>query len=173
MVGLFHFQPIKKLVHRGLVLLVLLPHLRRPEQLHHCGEVLFLGRGLVLEVQDKGHEQHGGRCVPKGVVGLAVLGGGGFKQVGHQTLDVVVVPQIDKGVVAEALLHIEQIQHTDLIAFLLQQVAGVPEQLPLGVQNNKTGVGLAKIGLGVEARFAGPGSANDHSVQVAPVLVSV
>ena len=153
-VGLFHLQPVEQLVHRGLVLLVLLPHLRRPEQFHHHGEVLFLGQGFVLEVQYKGHEQHGGRCVPKRVAGLAVLGGGRLKQVGHQPLDVVVVPQVDKGVVAEALLHIEQIQHTDLIAFLLQQVAGIPEQLPLGVQNNKTGVGLAEIGLGVETCLA-------------------
>ena len=65
------------------------------------------------------------------------------------------------------------IQHPDFIPLLFQQMPRVPEQLPLGVQNDKTGVGLAEIGFGVKARFASPRPADDHSVQVAPVLVGI
>ena len=72
-----------------------------------------------------------------------------------------------------AFLHVEKIQHTHFITLLFQQIAGVAGQFPLGVQNHKRGVGLHEIGLRIETCLARAASADDHRVEVAPVLASV
>ena len=73
-----------------------------------------------MQVEDQSQKQHACRRVPEGVLALAALRRGGLKEVGHKPLHVVVIPQVHKGVVTMAAVHIQKVQHPDLIPFLLQ-----------------------------------------------------
>ena len=73
---------------------------------------------------------------------------------------------IHEWVVAMAFLHINEVKHFYLIAILLQQMTGVPEQLALGVKHHEACVGVHNVGLGVEACFTCTGTAADKGIQV-------
>ena len=126
-----------------------------------------------MEIEHQGQKQHGRRRVPEGIVGLAALGGRALKEIGHQALHIVIIPEIDKGVITVAALHVQQIQHPHLVAFLLQEITGIPDQLALRIENHKAGVGLTEIGFCVKSRLARAAAAHDHGVEVAAVLSAV
>ncbi len=126
-----HLQPLEENVQSGLVGVVILPDISGPDHLHDHGKILLLRRGLVVQIEDQRQKQHGGRLIPEGVLRLAALRCGVFEQVRHQTLNVVVIPQIHEGVVAVAPVHVDEIQHPDRIPLCLQQLAGAHEQLSL------------------------------------------
>ena len=94
-------------------------------------------------------------------------------QVGHKPLHIVVVPQVDKRVVAVAFLHIQKIQHPHLIALLPQQVPRTAQQLAFRVQHGKARVGLAQIRFGVKPRLACAAAADNDRIEVAAVLSPV
>ena len=52
-VGASGFQLVEHQVHLIFELLVILPHLHRVDELDEGGEVLFLHRGLVVDVADE------------------------------------------------------------------------------------------------------------------------
>ena len=105
MVGISHLQPLKQLVQRRGVFVAVLPHIRRAQHLHDRRKILLVGRRFVFQIENESQQEH--RCgrVPKGIVGLAAFRRGAFEQVGHKPLHIVVVPQVDKRVVAVALFH--------------------------------------------------------------------
>ena len=72
-----------------------------------------------------------------------------------------------------AFLHINEVKDFDLIALLLQQMAGIPEKLTLWVKHNKRSVRIHNVGLGVEACFTCTGTAAYQHIQVSAVLSSV
>ena len=57
MVGLLRLQRVKHQIHRVLELLVILPDLHGIDELDEGGELLFLHRGLVVDIPDKGAVQ--------------------------------------------------------------------------------------------------------------------
>ena len=173
MVRLPHFQPFKQLVQRRSVFVAVLPHIRRTQHLHDHRKILFVGRRFILQVENERQEQHTCRCVPKRVVGLAAFWRGAFEQIGHKPLHIVVVPQVDKRVVAVAFLHIQKIQHPHLIALLPQQMSRTAQQLAFRVEHGKARVGLTQIRFGVKSRFACAAAADNERVEVAAVLSSV
>ena len=172
-VGVAHFQPLKKLVQRGLVGVVILPDFPGSQHLHDHGEILFLLRGFIEKIENDGGQQHGCRRVPERVVGLAPLGGSGFEQAGHQLLHIVIRLQIGEGIKAMAFLHAEQIQHLDFIAPHFEEGSRHAQQLPLAVQNEIGRTGLQQIDEGVEPALAGTTAANHHRVQIAAVLPAI
>ena len=107
------------------------------------------------------------------VGGFTVLGGGVLHNVGGKPLNVIVIPEVHKGIVAVAPFGVDQIQHLNDISLFLQQVAGVSQQLSFGVQNHKGGIGLHDVGFGVEAGLTGTGTAADQDIQVPTMLPSV
>ena len=143
MVRLPHFQPFKQFVQRRGVFVAVLPHIRRTQHLHDHRKVLLVGRRFVFQIEDQRQQEH--RCggVPKRIVGLTAFRRGAFEQVGYKSLHIVIVPQVDKRIVAMAFLHVQKIQHTHLIALLPQQVSRAAQQLALRVQHGKARVGLA------------------------------
>ena len=173
MVGFPHFQPLKQLVQRRSVFVAVLPHICRTQHLHDHRKVLLVGRRFVFQIENESQQEH--RCgrVPKGIVGLAAFWRGAFEQIGHKPLHIVVVPQVDKRVVAVAFLHIQKIQHPHLIALLSQQVSRAAQQLALRVEYGKARVGLTQIRFGVKSRFACAAAADNDRVEVAAVFSSV
>ena len=173
MVGLPHFQPFKQLVQRRGVFVAVLPHIRRTQHFHDHWKVLLVGWRFVFQIEDQRQQEHRRGGVPKGIVGLAAFRRGAFEQIGHKPLHIVVVPQVDKRVVAMALLHVQKIQHTHLITLLPEQMPRAAQQLALRVQHGKARVGLTQIRLCVKPRLACATAADHDRIEVAAVLPSV
>ena len=92
MIGLSHLKPFKQLVQRGLIAVVLLPHFTGAKHLHDHREVLLVLRRFVVQIEDQRKQQHGGRRIPKRILCLTSLWRGGFEQIGHKPLHIVIVP---------------------------------------------------------------------------------
>ena len=105
-VGLPHFQPFKQLVQRRGAFVAVLPHIRRTQHFHDHWKVLLVGWRFVFQIEDQRQQEHRRGGVPKGIVGLAAFRRGAFEQIGHKPLHIVVVPQVNKRVVAVAFLHV-------------------------------------------------------------------
>ena len=132
-----HFQPFKEHIQRRKIAVVVLPDLSGPKHLHDHREILFLRRGLVIEIIDQRREKDGCGGIPEGVLRLCALGRCRLKEIRHQHLYLVIIGQIDEGVIAVAFLHVQQVQHPDIIARFPQQSSGIPQQLALGVKTDK------------------------------------
>lgn len=78
--------------------------------------------------------------------------------------NVIVVPEIHKGIVAVAPFGINQVQDLDDIALFLQQMAGVSQKFSFGVLDHKGSVGLHDIRLRVKASLAGTGTTADQDI---------
>ena len=72
-----------------------------------------------------------------------------------------------------AFLHINEVKDFDLIALLLQQMTGIPEQFTFGVKHHEACIGIHNVGLGVEACFTCAGTAAYKYIQISAVLSSV
>ena len=70
-------------------------------------EVLLVLRRFVMQIEHQRQKQHRRRLIPKRVLALTALRCGVLEQVCHKALNVVIIPQIDKGVIAMALVHID------------------------------------------------------------------
>ena len=172
-VGGTHFQPVKQLVQGGLVGIIVLPYLPGAEHFHDHGEILLIFRRFVPQVKYQRHEEHTGRRIPERIVGLAPFRGGGFEQVRHHLLHIVVGFQIGKGIVAVAFLHVQKVHHLDLIAHPFQQAAAVTQQLALAVQNKEGRIALADVHFGIEAAFSRPAASHHQGVEVAAVFSAI
>ena len=113
------------------------------------------------------------RLIPKGVLALSALGRGVLEQVRHQPLDVVVAAEIDERVVAVAFLHVDKVDHLNVVPLVPQQVPGVPQQLALGIETHKAGVGVHDVGLCKKPRLARARAAADQDIEIAAVFASV
>ena len=173
MVGLPHFQPLKQLVQRRSVFVTVLPHIRRTQHLHDHREILLVGRRFIFQIENERQQEH--RCggVPKWIVGLTAFRRGAFEQVGHKPLHIIVVPQVDKRIVAVAFFHVQKIQHPYLIALLPQQVSRASQQLTLRVQHGKARVCLTQIRLCEKPRLACTAAADHDRIEIAAVLSPV
>ena len=127
----------------------------------------------MVQIKYQRQQKHGCRRIPKGVLALGAFWRGTLEQVRHQPLHIVVIPEVDKGVITMAALHVQQIQHTHFIAFLLQQIARIPRQLSFRIEDNKAGVCLAEVGLGIKPCFARAAATHHYRVQIAAVLSAV
>ena len=73
MIWLLSLQRVKHQVYGVLELLVILPDLHRVDELDEGGEILFLHRGLVVDIPDEGAVQKRFRLDPEIVPGLALV----------------------------------------------------------------------------------------------------
>ena len=166
-------QSLKKLIENGLVFLVVLLYIAGSDHLHNHGEVLLIGRSLIMEIANKSLEQHGCRLIPERVLSLRAFGRCVFEEVGGQPLNIIIAADIHEWVVAMAFLHINEVKHFYLIALLLQQMAGIPEKLTLWVKHDERSIRIHNVGLGVEACFTCTGTAAYKYIQISAVLSSV
>ena len=72
-----------------------------------------------------------------------------------------------------AFLHVDEIQHLDVVPLGREQVSGITQKLTLRVKHNIAGIGLTQVRFGEKPRLARAGAAADQGVQIAPVFASV
>ena len=65
-----HFQAVKEFIQRRLKLVVVLPDFPGPYHLHDHREVLFIGRGFIVEIEHQRQQEHLRRLIPKRVLRL-------------------------------------------------------------------------------------------------------
>ena len=118
-------------------------------------------------------KQHGRRLIPERVLCLRSFGCCILKEVCGKPLNIIIAADIHERVVAMAFLHINEVKDFDLIALLLQQMTGIPEQFTLWVKHNKRSIRIHNVGLGVEACFTCTGTAAYKYIQISAVLSSV
>ena len=126
-----------------------------------------------MKIADKGLEQHRCRLIPERVLCLRTFGRCVLKEVCGKPLNIIIAADIHEWVVAMTFLHINEVKDFDLIALLLQQMAGIPEKLTLGVKHNERSIRIHNVGLGVEACFTCTGTAAYKYIQISAVLSSV
>ena len=126
-----------------------------------------------MKIADKGLEQHRCRLIPERVLCLRSFGRCVLKEVCGKPLNIIIAADIHERVVAMAFLHINEVKDFDLIALLLQQMTGIPEQFTLWVKHNERSIRIHNVGLGVEACFTCTGTAAYKYIQISAVLPSV
>ncbi|MOA35312.1 hypothetical protein D3C78_1567550 [compost metagenome] len=67
-------------------------------------------------------------------------------------------------------MRINQIQHSNVIALFLQQMACVPQYLPFGIKHDIGGSGLHNVGLGIKTCFPRTRSSDYQHVQITTML---
>ena len=154
-------------------ILHVLPYFAGPDHFHYHGEVLFILRRFIVQIEDQCQKQHGSRLIPEGILGLAALGRGVFEQVGDKPLDVIIRFEIDKRIVAMAFLHVDQIQHLNVVSLFLQEITAIPKHFAFRIQNHIAAGGVHKAGLGKEASFTGTGTAATKDVKISAVLSAI
>jgi len=118
-------KSFKQDIKGGSIVLVIFLNLTGTDHLHDHGKVLFLRWSLIVQVEHKGKKQHCCSLIPERILALRSLGSCVLEEVGHKTLNIIVIAQIHKGVVAVALGHVNEIHNADVIALLLQQVTSI------------------------------------------------
>ena len=126
-----------------------------------------------MQVENQRQQKHGSCLVPKRILALRSLWRCVLKQVCYQALNIIVVTQINEGVITVALRHVDKVDYADIITFLLQQVSGVSQQLAFGVQAHERRVRVHNVGLGKETGFTGTGAAAGQDIQISAVLSAV
>ena len=117
MVGLLCLQRVKHQVHGVLELLVILPDLHRVDELDEGGEILFLHRGLVVDIPNEGAVQKRLGLNPKIVPGLALALGVGDQR-RDQFQDVLFGVDVGKGIIVHGLLEVDGIEDFDPIRLI-------------------------------------------------------
>ena len=107
-IGVPFRQLVKHQVHGVLKFLIVLPDLHRIYELNESGEILFLLRGLVVDVADQGGVKKRFGLNPEIVTALALPLGVG-NQGRHQLQNVLFAVQIGKRIVVHGLLEIDRI----------------------------------------------------------------
>ena len=173
MLRVLRFQPFKELVKDRKIVLVVLFHIARSDHFHHHRKVLFIRWSLVVKVTNKSLQEHSRSLIPEGVLRLAALWRCVLKQVGCETLNVVVALQINKGVVAVALFHIDKVKNLDVVSVLFQEVPGIPEQFSLRVKHYEARICVHDVRLGEKSRLTGTGTTTYQYIQVSSVLSTI
>ena len=169
MVRIFISEFLKEQIHGRLETLVFLLDLCRTQYFQNHIEILFLLGGIKPEQTNDCLQQNRCSIVPERVLGLCPLGCRTGKDIGNQTLDVIYIPNVVKGIEAKAFFHVQEIQHLNFIAFCQQDIANSTQDLTFGIKDDKTAVGIENIGDDIESGFTGTRSANDQNIQVSPV----
>ena len=119
MIRIFFLQLIKYQVHGIFIFLIILPDLHGVDKFDECGEILFLYRGLIVDVANECSIQKRLRLLPEGVPALSVSPGVG-NQGSDQLQNIRFAVYIGEGVVVHTLFEIDTVENLDAVLMLLQ-----------------------------------------------------
>ena len=170
---LSHLQSLKDNIQWGLKRVVSLSHFPCADQLQHHLKALLIFRRFIVQKKHERLEERTRHLVPVGFLRVASLRRGAVKQDRDQLLNVCVVSDIAKRVVAVAALHTDKIQNPDLIAFFLQQIPCCADQLSFRVEHHEAGICVHQIGNDDVAGLARAAAADHRHVQIVLVLPAV
>ena len=168
-----HGEVLKQIIQIALEILLFLAHLRCLKHLHDHAEVAFLFGGFMDEIQTQRLKQRRFGLLPERIIGVGILRRGIADQGRHQAQHIVIRSYVLQGIVAEGVVHVDQVDHLHIIAQLLHEIAGIPRQFSFWICNHKRSVSLKDVGFGIKARLACAGTADHQHIEVAPVLVAV
>ena len=117
---LFLCQLLKHQIDRVLKLLIVLPDLHGVDKRHQRGEVLFLHRGLVMEIADQRGIQKRFGFGPELVSAFLPVGSVG-NQGSYQLQNILFTVDIGERIVVVGLSEIDCIQNLDAVLVALQQ----------------------------------------------------
>ena len=117
MVRIFLLQCVKEQVNGVLKALVVLPHLHSVQHLYQCGKILFVGRGLVVDIADQRRIQKRLRLDPEIVTGLSLPFGVG-DQGSDNLQNILFRMDIRKGIEMHTFLEIDGIEYPDFIRLI-------------------------------------------------------
>ncbi len=121
MVRLPFSQLLKHQINRILKFLIILPHLHGVDKLNEGGEVLFLHRGLIVDVTDQGAVQKRFRFQPEIIPALALTFGVG-NQGGDELQNVLLTVNVRERIIVKRLLEVNRVQYFDAVAVALQEL---------------------------------------------------
>ena len=101
-------------IHRVLKFLIVFPDLHGIDELDEGGKVLFLHRGFIVDIPDKGAVQKRFRLDPEIVPGLTLALGVGDQRC-HQFQDVLFAVKIGKRIVVHGLLEVDGIKDLNAV----------------------------------------------------------
>ena len=133
MLWVFHLQTVKQFVKGTDIAVVILFDFSCTQKLHNHRKILLVLWCFVFQIEHQSQKQHTRRRIPERVLRLASFGRGRLEEIGHKPLHIVIAFQIDKGIVTMALVHIDKVKNTHLIAFLLQKTAYISDDFALWV----------------------------------------
>ena len=126
------FQLVKHQIDGVLKFLVVLPNLHGVYHLQQRGEVLFLLRGLVVDVADECRiKQHLG-LQPEIVPGLSALTLGVDNEAVHQLQNVLLAMDVRKRVIVVGLLEVYGVHDLDAVALAPQHFPALNDDTTLG-----------------------------------------
>ena len=190
MVGLLCLQRVKHQVNGVFELLVILPDLHRIDELDEGGKILFLHRGLIVDIPDKGAVQKRFRLDPEIVPGLALALGIGDQR-GDQLQDVLLRVDVGKGVIVHGLLEVNGVEDFDPVRLIddlavlilhgfavlaqlggasLEHFAALHQDGAFGVCDHIRAVHLHQVRFQPEPGLTGTGAANHQHIFVSGSL---
>ena len=128
-----HFKPCEQDIQGRLVFLIFLPDFRSRQHFHHHGEVLFLRRRFMHQVQ---HQRLQKRCFgfrPERVRALCSGRSGGLDEGFDEAKNILVIPHISKGVIAKGGVGVQQIKHPHLISVRFERTACFSQDFTLWI----------------------------------------
>lgn len=183
------FQGVKEKVNRIFEALVVLAYLHSVQHFYQRGKVLFVCRGLVVDVANQRRVKQRFSLDPEIVTGFAFALGVGDKR-GDDFQYILFVMDIGKGVKVHGFREVDRIEYPDLIRLIddlpmfvshrfsvliqlrrasLKELSAFHQHRTLWICYNIATVHLHQVRLDEKSRFTAAGTANDQYILVSGI----
>ena len=135
--GVLFFQFGKHEIHRILKLLIIFPDFHGIDELNEGGEILFLHRGLIVDVPDEGCVQKGFCFHPEIVTGFAFTFGVGDEN-RHQLQNILFAVDIGERIVVHTFLEVDGVHDLQPVAEPQKHLAALSNDAALRKRFVKT-----------------------------------
>ena len=117
MVWILFLQSLKQHIQRGLEIIVILSGPAVLDHIHDHFKVLLLRGCLMKQIEDEGGVQGDLGPFPKWITVGRIFGGRIFDEVVYQLHNILIIPQIGKGIEGVGVVGVDQVKDLDDIAF--------------------------------------------------------
>ena len=172
-VRLFFLQGFKEQIERRLVVIIFLLCAAVFDHIQNRLHVLILLRRFMQKIEHERGVQRGFGFLPERIVCFCAFRGGVLDEIVDQFEHIRVLADIAERIVAVRFCRIDQIEHTQHIAFLQKEIANGAEHFALWIGYNKAGVCKHEIRLCQKARLAAARTANYDLQEIPAVQLAV
>ena len=173
MVRLLFLQRAEKHIERAAILVIILPHFGKVHHVEHCLEVSFLRRRFTDEIEHQRRIQCNFSLFPKRVIAGSVARRGILNEIVNERQHILLIVNINKGVIAIRLTRINKIEYLHIIPFVFQKPARRTQQLTFWIGDEIGAVCTVNTGFAEKSSFSGTGAAHHKDVHVALSDVAV
>ena len=172
-VRLFFLQCFKQQVKRRLIIVIFFLCTAIFNHVENGFHVLIFNRRFVEQVEHERGVKRGFGFLPERIVCFRTLWSGVLDEIIDQLEHVRVLAYVAKRVVAVRFCRIDQVEHTQHIALLQEQVSNSAEHFALWISDDKAGICKHKIWLRKKSRLTAAGATDDDLQQVSAVQFAV